>query len=37
MRLALRMEEMPYPAVTSTRKPARIIMIGDVVEASSTF
>jgi hypothetical protein len=33
MRLAFTMDEMPYPAVTSTRKPASTIIMGDVVAA----
>ena len=33
MRRAFKMEEMPYPAVTSTRKPASTIITGEVVEA----
>ena len=33
MRLALRMEEMPYPADTIAKNPARNIMPGEVVAA----
>jgi hypothetical protein len=33
IRLAFKMDEMPYPAVTTTRKPASTIMTGDVVDA----